>query len=306
MPLDPQFKPLLDLMSTMPPLTETPLDIARANTLPQGPKTPVAHVSNRAIAGPGGPLPLRLYKSRDGTALPLLVFFHGGGWVLGGLDSHDSLCRDLCAGADCAVLAVDYRLAPESKFPAAADDCLAALRWAGAHAAEIGVDASRIVVAGDSAGGNLAAVTALRARNKGGPKLAGQLLIYPITDYYAPGTRSYRENADGYFLTRDVMIFFWDHYLARESDAANPHASPLKARDLSGLPPALVITAEFDPLRDEGEAYGERLRGAGVPTVLTRYEGAIHGFVGLPDVDLGKRGLQECCAWLRARFRPGN
>jgi acetyl esterase len=157
-------------------------------------------------------------------------------------------------------------------------------------------------VGGDSAGGNLAAVTALRIRDEGGPALCGQLLLYPATAHYRANTRSYRENGEDYFLTREAMVFFWDHYLRDGRDADNPHAAPLRARDLAKLPPALVITAEFDPLRDEGEAYAERLRAAGVPTTLTRYDGAIHGFISLPDVELAKRGLRECCAWLRARF----
>jgi acetyl esterase len=179
---------------------------------------------------------------------------------------------------------------------------LAATCWAAAHAREIGADARRIAVGGDSAGGNLSAVTALRIRDEGGPKLCGQLLIYPVTDYFDPPTRSYIENGTDYFLTQEAMAFFWSHYVRDERDSGNPLVAPLKARDFTRLPPALVITAEFDPLRDEGEAYAERLRAAGVPTVLSRYDGAIHGFIGLPDVELSKRGLRECCAWLRARF----
>lgn len=302
MPLDPQFKPFLDIMSSMPKLTETPLEVARTAMLPQGPITPVAQVVNRTIPGPESPLPVRLYKPREAARLPLLIYFHGGGFVLGDLESHDSLCRDLCMGADCAVLAVDYRLAPENKFPAASDDCLAATRWAAAHAAELGADPARIAVGGDSAGGNLAAVTALRIRDEGGPKLAGQLLLYPVTDHFDPPTRSYIENGSDYFLTQETMTFFWNHYVRDERDSKNPLVAPLKARNFGGLPPALVITAEFDPLRDEGEAYAERLRAAGVPTVVSRYDGAIHGFIALPDIDLGKRGMQESSAWLAARF----
>lgn len=302
MPLDPQFKPFIEVMSSMPKLTETPIAIARQARLPEGPKAPVAEVRSFTIPGPGGPLPVRLYRAQDAKALPLLMFFHGGGFVLGDLDSHDSLCRDFCAGADCAVLSVDYRLAPENKFPAAPDDCLAATLWAAAHAAEIGIDPARIVVGGDSAGGNLAAVVTLRVRDEGGPKLCGQLLMYPVTDHFEPPTRSYVENGKDYFLTQETMVFFWNHYVRDERDSKNPLVAPLKARDHSELPPALVITAEFDPLRDEGEAYAERLRAAGVPTALTRYDGAIHGFIGLPDIDVGKRGAQECCAWLRERF----
>ena len=202
-----------------------------------------------------------------------MVFFHGSGFVLCSLDTHDGMCRNLCAGTGCVVVSVDYRLAPEAKFPAAPDDCLAATRWAVANAAALGADPGRVFVAGDSAGGNLAAVTALRIRDEGGPRLLGQLLIYPVTDYYEPGTPSMIENAEGYGLTRAGMIWFWNHYLAAPSDGANPHASPFRAADLSGLPPALVVTAEYDPLRDEGEYYADRLRQAGVPTQMKRWDG---------------------------------
>jgi acetyl esterase len=209
----------------------------------------------------------------------------------------------LCAGAACVVVSVDYRLAPEHKFPAGIDDCLIATRWAAAHAAELGADPARIAVAGDSAGGNMAAVTALRVRDEGGPALCGQLLLYPVTDYNTPGTPSYEQNAEGYGLTRDTMKWFWAHYLADPSEGMHPHASPLRAENLSGLPPALVVTAEYDPLRDEGEFYAERLRAAGVPTSLTRYAGVNHGFmfwVGI--VDKAGAAMSQACNWLRSIF----
>jgi acetyl esterase len=213
------------------------------------------------------------------------------------------MCRNLCAGAGCVVASVDYRLAPEHKFPAGIDDCLHATRWAAAHVAELAADPARIAVAGDSAGANMAAVTALRVRDEGGPALCAQLLLYPVTDYYTPGTPSYEENAEGYGLTRDTMKWFWDHYLSEASQGAHPHASPLRATDLSGLPPALVITAEYDPLRDEGERYAEKLRAAGVPVAMSRYDGVNHGFmfwVGV--VDKAGVAMAEACEWLRGVF----
>ena len=192
---------------------------------------------------------------------------------------------------------------PRAQVPSCDRGFFAATRWAAAHAAELGANPERIVVAGDSAGANMAAVTALRVRDEGGPELCGQLLLYPVTDYHTPGTPSYEENAEGYGLTRDTMKWFWAHYLNDASEAAHPHASPLRAPDLSGLPPALVITAEYDPLRDEGELYAEKLRAAGVPTSLSRYHGVNHGFmfwVGV--VDKADAAMNETCGWLRGVF----
>ena len=232
-----------------------------------------------------------------------MVFFHGSGFVLCSLDTHDGMCRNLSAGAASVVVSVDYRLAPEHKFPAPLDDCVFATRWAVEHAAELSADGHRVAIAGDSAGGNLAAATALRLRDAGGPALLGQLLIYPVTDHYTPGTPSYRENADGYGLTRDTMIWFWDHYLADPADAANPCASPLRAASLARLPPALVVTAEFDPLCDEGEDYAARLRAADVSARTSRWDGMNHGFffwVGV--VNKAGAAMAENCAWLREIF----
>jgi acetyl esterase len=200
------------------------------------------------------------------------------------------------------VVSVDYRLAPETKFPGAADDCYAATVWAAQQAARINGDANRIAVGGDSAGGNLAAVIALMARDRGGPPLAFQLLVYPVTarDF---ATSSYRQNAEGYGLSLDSMRWYWDHYLQNPADASNPYAAPLVAQDLKGVPPALVITAEYDPLCDEGEAYARRLQAAGVPTTCSRYDGMIHGFFGMSAVlDKGKQAVAEACAALRQAF----
>jgi acetyl esterase len=263
----------------------------------------IAAVSDRVIARPGGGIPLRVYTPLGSGPFPLVVFFHGSGFVVCSLDSHDLMARNLCGGSGAVVVSVDYRLAPEAKFPAAPDDCLLATRWVAEHAGELNGDPARIVVAGDSAGGNLATVTALRIRDEGGPRLAGQLLIYPVTDYHSPGTPSYAENAEGYGLTRAGMAWFWHHYLADPRDALHPHASPLRAADLSGLPPALVHTAEYDVLRDEAEHYAERLREAGVAVTMKRWAGMNHGFyfwVGM--VDASAAAMDEACAWLRRVF----
>jgi acetyl esterase len=210
--------------------------------------------------------------------LPVVVFFHGGGWVVGSIASHDALCRRMCNESGCIFVSVAYRLAPEHKFPAAVDDSFAATEWVARHAAKFGGDPSRISVCGDSAGGNLAAVVALLARDRGGPRIAYQVLIYPITDYL-PDTDSYRRNGDEYFLTRTTIKWFWDHYLNAEAEGQQWTASPLRAQDLSTLPPALVLVAEFDPLLDEGLAYADRLEQAGVPVERMICEGQIHGFV---------------------------
>jgi acetyl esterase len=290
------------------PLNELPVPEARQaasglnrTQIPKRRKAmPLADVTNRTIPGPAGDIPIRIYATQGQGPFPLVIFFHGGGFVVGDLDTADEICRTLCWGAGCSVLSVDYRLAPEHKFPAAPDDCLAATRWAAAHAAEFNADPARLVVAGDSAGGTLAAVTALRVRDEGGPALCGQLLIYPVTDYHTPPTPSYLANAHGYLLTREMMIWFWAHYLNHASEAGHPHAAPLAAPDLRGLPPALVITAECDPLRDEGERYAERLQQAGVPTVHARYAGMIHGFFMLGDLfGESRRAVAEANVWLR-------
>jgi acetyl esterase len=308
MPVDPQIQMLLNLRAALPPLHTLTVAEAReqfaARDIP-GLRVPeIAHVFNRDMQGPGGSLGLRVYTPPGEGPFPLMVFFHGSGFVVCSLDTHDGMCRNLCAGTGCVVISVDYRLAPEAKFPAASDDCLAATRWAVANAAALGADPGRVFVAGDSAGGNLAAVTALRIRDEGGPKLLGQLLIYPVTDHYEPGTPSMIENAEGYGLTRAGMIWFWDHYLADRRDAANPYASPLQATDLSGLPPALVVTAEYDPLRDEGEAYANRLRQAGVPTEMKRWDGMNHGFFFVPGVvDKASAAIDEACDWVRGVLR---
>ena len=266
-----------------------------------GPEQPVARVQNRTIPGPAQPIPIRVYWPETGRKLPVLIYFHGGGWVFGTLDSVDRTCRVLANEAQCIVVNVDYRLAPEHKYPAAAEDAYAAAAYVAAHAGEFDADAGRIAVGGDSAGGNLATVTCLMARDRGGPKLAFQLLVYPVTEY-GSDRPSVTEN-DGYLLNRAVMRYFWNHYLSSAEESRQPYASPIHAQSLAGLPPAFVITAECDPLRDEGEAYGERLREAGVPVRVKRYAGAIHVFFQMSAViDAGREAVSDATEELRKAF----
>ena len=309
MPVDPQIQALLDAGRHLP-RTETLTPAAaraqyEARIAAMAPPAQVARVEEREIAGPAGaPLRLRIYTPPGRGPFPLLVFYHGSGFVLCSLDTHDGICRNLCAGAGCVVVSVDYRLAPEHPFPAAPEDCLAATRWCAENAASLGADPARIVVGGDSAGGNLAAVTALRLRDEGGPRPIGQLLLYPVTDWHTPGWPSYAENAEGYGLTRATMEWFWGHYLSDPGrDAAHSHAAPIRAGSLAGLPPALVTTAEYDPLRDEGEAYAARLAEAGVPVACTRWLGLNHGFYfWAGKVDRSTTALAEAAGWLREVF----
>ncbi len=305
MPLDPQVQIFLDQMASLgaPPLhTMTPEQVRAATKLQPafGEPEPVAQVENRTIPGPAGEIPVRIYTPSGSGPFPVLVFFHGGGWVICDLDTHDNHCRSLCNGGGCVVVSVDYRLAPEHKFPAAPEDCYAATQWGHQHAAEINGNPTRLAIGGDSAGGNLTAVVAQMARDRGGPKLVFQLLIYPATDFTFSGP-SITENADGYFLTADDMHWFTHHYLRDEADKKNPLASPMQASDLSHLPPALIITAQYDPLRDEGETYGKRMQAAGVPVIISRYDGMIHGFFGFP-FDASKRAIDEAGKALRAAF----
>jgi acetyl esterase len=308
MPVDPQIQALLDRGTGVPATHTLPVAEARrqyeARIALMAPPAQVAKVAERCIDGPAGLLKLRIYTPAGRGPFPLLMFFHGSGFVLCSIDTHDGMCRNLAAGIGCVVVSVDYRLAPEHKFPAGLDDCLTATRWAAAHAAELGIDPTRIMLAGDSAGGNMAAVTAIRIRDESGPTLCGQMLLYPVTDYHTPGTPSYAENADGYGLTRDTMEWFWGHYLKDPAEAENPYASPLRAPDLTRLPPAYVMSAEYDPLRDEAELYGERLRAARVPVEISRRPGMNHGFlfwVGV--VAAADAAMSEACAWARQAFQ---
>jgi acetyl esterase len=291
MPLDPIAAGLLQQLEEagMPPLNEMSPEEARLAAegfkALAGEPEEVDDVTDRTIPGPGGDIPIRIYTPAGASdrPLPCLVYLHGGGWVLGDIETHDCTCRIVANRSGFKVVSVDYRLAPEHKFPAPLDDCYAAVEWVAANASSIGVDPDLLAVGGDSAGGNLSAAVTLRARDESGPALRMQVLIYPVTDHDLT-TGSYQENADGYLLTRDMMAWFWDHYLADESQGKDPLASPLQAADLSGLPPAFVLTAEFDPLRDEGEAYADRLEEAGVPVTRKRYDGHIHAFWQMPGV----------------------
>jgi acetyl esterase len=298
MPLDPQFKDIIQMLSQMPSFAELPLEALRVSSPPGNPATAVDAVSERTIPGPNGDIKLRIYRHGAGDALPLLFFMHGGGFVLGSPDTHDDMARMLTAATGCVTVSVDYRLAPENPYPAAVDDCYAALTWTAAHAQELGGDAKRLTVIGDSAGGNLAAVMALRARYEGGPLLASQVLIYPVTDLTAPMLPA--PDGQFYVLNPETRKFFNNAYLRGGTDATLPYVSPGLADDLRGLPPALVITAEYDPLCKQGEAYAERLVQAGINTTLKRYDGGIHGFATFP-VPMRDAALQHIAQWLHSQ-----
>lgn len=309
MPLDPQAQALLDMLASLnvPPLHEQSVEYARQSFSMlkdmAGPLEEVQKVEDRIIPGPAGEIPVRVYTPEGAGPFPVLVFFHGGGWVIGSIEMYDPVCRALTNRGQCVVVSVEYRLAPEYQFPAAPEDCYAATKWVAENAASLNGDPARIAVGGDSAGGNLSAVVSQMAKERSGPKLVFQLLIYPATDYYLPGTPSLMENGEGYFLTRDSMIWFSGHYLPEGFDRYDPLAFPLHAKDFSGLPPAFVMTAEYDPLRDEGELYAERLKEAGVPVQVKRYPGMIHGFVSMAGImDQGKQLLDDCGVALRAAF----
>ncbi|MEK7215994.1 MAG: alpha/beta hydrolase [Chloroflexota bacterium] len=277
MPLDPQVKRYLAEQTA---LNLPPPETLTAQQQRDGMRSQrVMKVEDRAIPRPGGTIPVRIYTPPLAGALPALVYFHGGGFVVGDLDTSDFVCRLLNEWARCVVVSVDYRMAPEHVFPAAVEDCYAATAWVAEHASELRVDPTRIAVGGDSAGGNLAAVVALMARDEGTPQLVFQYLAYPVTDTNFE-TASYRDNAEGYGLGLARMRWFWDQYVPDAGQRNNPLAAPLRAESLAGLPPALVATAEFDPLRDEGEAYARRMAEAGVKVELRRYDGLIHGFLG--------------------------
>jgi acetyl esterase/lipase len=310
MALDPQARAVLDLVKKVGRPSYDQLSPAEAReqyretrTALQ-PEAPEMTVKDLAASSAAGPIPLRLYRPPGaGAPLPALIYFHGGGWVIGDLETHDVLCRQLAQQAGCVVVAVDYRLAPEHKFPAAVDDCWAATHWIAAHAGELGIAGHRLAVGGDSAGGNLAAVIAVMARDAGNPALAFQLLIYPATDMtrVAP---SHAEFADGYLLTRNLTGWFTAQYMRNADDETDWRASPSRVPSLNGLPPALIMTAGFDPLRDEGETYARRLREAGVTVDYICYGGMIHGFLPLGRaLDTATRAVAHAAASLRHALR---
>jgi acetyl esterase len=305
MTLDPQARIYLDKLEslklpgfhTMPP--EESRRFFRAMRGLTGKPDPVDAVEDRITANS---IPLRAYRpigAREGP-LPCLIYYHGGGWVLGDIETVDNLCRRIANASGCVVISVDYRLAPETKFPGPLEDCFEAVGFVAREADSFGIDSSRIAVGGDSAGGNLAAGVARMARGRDDLKIAFQLLIYPITDFHFDRP-SYSVNSEGYGLSREMMIWYWDQYLADPSDGLSPLASPLKAEDCAGLPPALIITAGYDVLRDEGQAYAEKLRQAGVPVELRHYPGMIHGFLQMADsFDQGRLAIEEAGRALRS------
>lgn len=315
--LHPQARALLDLMEArgVPPThTLTPAEARKMylerRFYTQSAPPEVAEVRDLAAEGPHGKIPLRLYRplgSKPGAALPALVYFHGGGWVIGDLDTHDVLCRELANGTGCAVIAVDYRLAPEHHFPCAVDDCLAATAWVSRNAASLSIDAARLAVGGDSAGGNLAAVVAQLARDggeRGVPPIAFQLLIYPATDQRL-GQASHQTNGEGYLLTSDSIAYYMNHYIRDPAAKLDPRASPLLRDDLSRLPPALVLTAGYDPLRDEGLQYAQRLSEAGNRCTYVCFERQIHGFIPMGKVlDEANSAVALCAAELRRALAP--
>jgi len=313
--LHPQAQALLRLIQEkgLPPTHTLPVaqarDYYRARRAVTQPEPPaVAESRDLQAPGPAGAIPLRLYRplgSQAGQALPVLVYYHGGGWVIGDLDTHDTLCRELANHSGCAVVAVDYRMGPEHRFPAAVDDCRAATVWIHDQAASLGLDPSRLAVGGDSAGGNLAAVMALMARDQGAPAIRFQLLIYPATDQRTDVHPSRGANGKGYLLEKDTMDWFHDHYIPDRKQDLDWRASPLLHPDHAGLPPAFVLTAGYDPLRDEGLAYADKLSAAGSPASLVCFERQIHGFVTMGRViDEANTAVQLCAQQLKHALRP--
>jgi acetyl esterase len=303
MPLDPQARAMIERTQALglPPTREMTPQQARDSVRQRSaalPREEVQSARDYRVAVDGGAITVRVFTPRGTAPLPALVYFHGGGWVTGDIDTHEGICRTLANAAGCVVASVDYRCAPEFTYPAAAEDAYAATRWVVDNARELGVDVRRLAVIGDSAGGNLAAAVSLMARDRKGPSISMQVLVYPVTD--CDFTRpSCIDNAEGYLLTTDSMKYYWDQY-APGDRRLQPYASPMRAASLAGLPPALVITCEYDPLRDEGEAYAAKLAAAGVPVAQTRYPGMIHAFFRFTNVlDAARAAVKEVTAALR-------
>jgi len=303
--LHPDAKMVCDLIvaSGRPPIeTLTPPQarqayLASRQVLQPDPE-PVAEVAALEAVGPARPIPLRFYRGQGcakDSPQPAVIFFHGGGWVIGDLESHDQVCRALANATSCILIAVDYRLAPEHKFPAAAEDAIAATQWIASNAGRLGIDATRLAVGGDSAGGNLAAVVAIAARDQGGPRILSQFLVYPAADMSVDWPSAER-HAEQLPLTRAAMNWFIAHYLRSAADKADWRASPLRAESLKGLPPALIVTAGFDPLCDEGQAYAKALVAAGVPVVHELFAGQIHGFLSMGRIVADSQRLIEMAA----------
>jgi acetyl esterase len=295
--LDPQLAPLLAALDAgFPPVHTMTGAQARATIrsrfVPPAKPEPVAEVRDDTVPGPGGDIPVRIYRP-DGHGLPVLVYAHGGGFVFCDLDSHDGLCRNIANRVQAVVISVAYRLAPENRWPDAAEDVYTVAQWAVDNADAVGGDARRVAVGGDSAGGNLAAVAAVMARDRGGPKIAAQLLLYPViaADF---DTESYRLYGKGFYNPKPALQWYWDQYVPMLADRENPYASPLRA-NLAGLPPAVVVLAGHDPLRDEGNAYADALEAAGVVMVRCPFEGGIHGFMTMPMLDIAQQARRQAC-----------
>jgi acetyl esterase len=323
MPLDPQMQAVLDQLGKFgaPPIEQSSPEnarnlptlknaveemvaenaIARSLTLVKPNPEPVGKIHHILLPTNEGDLVARVFTPKGSGPFPVLVYFHGGGWVIANLDVYESSCRALCNAAECIVVSVAYRQAPEHKYPAAAEDAYMALQWVMTNARQLNGDPTRVAVGGESAGGNLATVACLKARDAHKPMPVAQLLVYPVTDS-SMNTPSYRENANAKPLNAAMMTWFWHHYLDRESQGREPYASPMQA-DLTGLPPATVLTAEFDPLRDEGEAYAQKLLAAGVPVFAKRYDGVTHEFFGLAGViPTAKKAVEDAATALNEAF----
>lgn len=306
MPLHPTLQGMVDAAASLPPLeafTPQQVRVGDNDRFAAIPRPEVGHVEDRMIPGPRGDIRIRIYRPDSAQGHPIVVYFHGSGFCICSIDTHDGLCRQLCLRAGAVVVSVDYALAPENKFPAGVEDSVAATRWIAENAGSLGGDPARLVVAGDSAGGTMAIVTALRFRDEGGPPIAAQILIYPVTDYPDPAPLSWVQRGEGYGLTANAMRWFWDHYLNDPSERSHPDASPLRAESLARLPASYVMTAEYDLLRDEGEALAHRLEAAGVDTALIRYADMNHGFMSLVGVvDRSDEALATACDWLATKI----
>lgn len=312
MPIDPQIEAMLAAVPPWPGVRGLPLEELRRSVrdssmmLPAAEDAVVAHVGDRSIAGSRGAIPLRIYAPQGEGPFPVTVYMHGGGYVVGDLDTQDMIARALCAWGETLVVSVDYRLAPEHRFPAGIDDSWAALEWAAANAAEIGGDPARLAVAGDSAGGNFAAALGLMARDAGGPQLSAQVILYGSCNYPSEDLPSAREFASGPILASDDVAWFWEQYLTDPAvEQQDFRASPMRAQRHDGVAPAFIATAECDPSRDDGEAYAEKLRAASVEVVAKRYPGMVHGFASWVAFLPGAREvLQDAGQFLRAKFKP--
>ncbi len=303
MALHPALQQMVDAAALLPAPHTLPVEVVRAGAAKRYatlPRPELAAVEDRLIPGPRGDLMVRIYRPALQPGLPLIVFFHGSGFCICSVETHDGLARHLSRASGMIVVSVEYALAPEHPFPAGPDDSFAATRWAMRNAAGFGGDPARVALAGDSAGATMAVVSALRLRDAGEPMPQAMVLMYPVTDHPSAGMPSYAERGTGCGLTRETMLWFWNHYLPDADAAPHPHAAPNRAADLSRLPPAYVITAEYDPLRDEGKAFADRLAAAGTPVTHRRYADANHGFMSYCGVvDRADQALEAGCAWLR-------